>query len=537
MRRPPFSACQGEDGRTITSDAASGNPTSARPKLWQREYFWLALIVLFAAALRCYNIRVPFIDTSDWRQTDTATIAYFYYHYGIALLHPQLWHDGPGPDYTQLEFQISPAVAALLAHIFGYSDVLLRAVAIAFYSLSIIPLWSLIRRHFGGRAALWAALCYSVLPVAIYFGRTFQPEPAMLFCGTLALWATDRFGERGGILRYLFAVATLSLAVLAKLPNAMILLPAVLLAYQKQLWNWREMLRIGRVIAMGFLALFPAAIAAAYTLVEGRIAGSQSGGSEYVKFIVTSLPQSYIAGSASLAHFVWHNIGGMAITPAGGILALIGLGVLARHRGSAWVWGWGFAILLYGVVVLRVIRFQYYLIPILPWLALLMGVGISAVIGAAERLPAVRWRMVGPIIAVCAVASILAGGLFEIQGYWPPYWPWYYLGLFVRDHTPPGITLATTNTYNPTVLYYAERHGFRNDLLPLQTLQSDMEGGATYLLDEGGVSSCLANYLTANFPHWYSEGDILFELAGSGVSPSLTAALERGTAPQLAGCS
>ncbi len=509
-------------------------PKRGRHLPWMGERLWLTLIVALAVALRLYHIHVPFIDVSDWRQTDTASIAYFYYHFGIRLLHPQLWHDGRGPDYTQLEFQISPAIAALLAHIFGFTDVLLRSIAIGFYALSTVPLWSLTRRYFGPRAALWAALCYAILPVSIFFGRAFQPEPAMVFCGNWALWAVDRWADRRGVLRYLGAMAVLTLAVLAKLPNGLLLLPAVLLAYGRDLWNWRAMFRVGRLTSVALLALVPAFLAAAYTIIQGRIASS-SGGTQYVKFIVTSLHENYIAGANSLTHFLWHNMVGMAITPAGGVMAIIGLFTLFRRRNVSWVWGWGLALVFYGVVVLRAIRFQYYLMPLLPWLAMMMGVGIAAVIDSGARLPSRLARALGPAVAVCVVASILSGGLFEIQGYWPPYWPWYYLGLFVKQHTPPDATLATTGTFNPTVLYYAQRHAFRNDTLDLATLRSDMAGGATYLLDEGSVSTCLVNYLNANFPHWDSQGDILYQLAGPGVPPQLTVDLLEGT-PTLNGC-
>lgn len=494
-----------------------------------REWAALTAVLTLCVALRLHNLHVPFVDTSDWRQTDTAAVAYFYYHLGVRLLHPQLWHDGPGPDYTQLELQITPAVAALLAHVFGYGHVLLRSVAVGFFTGSVLALWALVRRRFGPGVALWTALVYSILPVGIFFGRVFQPEPAMCFFGMLALWTVDRWTERRSWGRLCVAVAALAVAVMAKLPNAMLLPPAAALAYGPDLWRWRRMLSAPRLAPVAALVVLPTAAGAAYTLIQGRIAAH---GTKYVNFIVTSLGDSYIAGTRHLGKFLWHNVLGMAITPAGALAAAVGLGVLwtAGRRGH-WVWVWGAAVLLYAVVVLRAIRFQYYLMPLLPFFALLMGLGLHYLTvglprALAVRLPAAepapeppegpavaRGRpragtalsLATPLLAGALVASILSGGLFEIRGYWPPFLPWYQAGRALDRALPRHAVVILSGTYNPTILYYARRHGYRVKPLTMGTLRADVAGGARYVIDQGGLDACMRGYLASNFPeHTYA---------------------------------
>lgn len=464
-----------------------------------REWIWLGAVLALCVALRLHNITVPLVDTSDWRQTDTAAVAYFFYHLGIQLLHPQLWHDGPGPDYTQLELQISPAVAALLAHVFGYGHVLLRAVAVGFFTLSAIPLWALVRRRFGPGAALWTVLCYSLLPVGIYFGRAFQPEPAMCFFGTLCLWAADRWAERRSVGRYLAALAAAALAVLAKLPNGMLLPAVAALAYGPELWNWRAMFAPRRLLQVAGLVLGAAVAGAAYTLIQGHISAH---GTKYVNFIVTSLGDSYIAGAQSLWAFVRHNVLGMAVTPGGGVAAAVGLYVLLRagRRRAGWMWAWTAGVLVYAVVVLRAIRFQYYLMPVLPWLAVLMGLGLDHLAAALPRVLPRALRAVPAVLAAALTASILTGGLFQIQGYWPPYMTWYTAGTAMNRALPKDAVLILSGTFNPTILYYARRHGYRVNPLTMSGLQADVAGGARYVIDDGGIDQCMGDYLAQNFP-------------------------------------
>ncbi len=484
------------------------------------EWLGLVLVLGLSVALRLHNVTVPLVDTSDWRQTDTAAVAYFYYHLGIALLHPQLWHDGPGPDYTQLELQITPAIVALLAHVVGWSDTLLRVVALSLFTAATVPLWALVRRHFGPRVALWAALVYVVAPVGIFFGRTFQPENAQLFFGMAGLWAADRFGERRTPGRFALAAAALALAVLAKLPNLMLLVPAAALAEQDVLWNLRRMFSWRYLLPAAALVVFAGGAGGAYTLVQSAIT-TAAGGTRYVNFIVLSLGNAYIAGSTSLRHFFIHNVLGMAVTPAGIFLCGLGAVALARRGPRAgWVWAWAGAVFAYGVVVLRAIRFQYYLMPLLPFFALFAALGFDALtVAAAQRLPRAA-AFLPQVAAVALLASMLTGGLFEIQDYWPPYTPWYTGGLALRAWLPPDAVVILTGTYNPTLLYYARRHGYRINPLTMSGLEADVAGGARYLLDQGGIDPCMANYLAQHFSAIGVGGVTVYELPASLPAPS-----------------
>ena len=473
---------------------------------WQ-SWLWLGAVLALSFLLRTHHAAVPLVDTSDWRQTDTAAIAYFYYHDGIRLLHPQLWHDGPGPDYTQLELQITPAITALLAHLFGFGSVLLHLVPDALFTLTVLPLWALVSRHLGQGVARFTVLAYVLLPLGVFFGRVFQPESAQVFFGVFGLWVVDRWALRRGALRYMAAVAVLALAVLAKLPNGMILPAAAALALEDRLWDWRAILRPKPLATVAGLTLLPAAAGAGYTLLQAHVS---AGGTHYVNFIVTSLADPYIAGTSNLARFAWRDVLGMAITPAGLAAAVLGAVVLARRR-APWVWAWGLGILLYALVVLRAIRFQYYLMPLLPWLGLMMGLGLNHLAETLGKL-APRARLLPRLAAVSLLVSLLCGGLFQIRGFWPPYMPWYTAGVALNRTLPPNTTVILTGTFNPTLLYYAQRHGYRVNPLTMSELQADIQGGARFVLDQGGIDACMRAYLNRYFTQQDVGGVTVYRL-------------------------
>jgi len=492
-----------------------GRGEPARPAT--REWLALVAILALAVGLRLYHVTVPLVDTSDWRQTDTAAIAYFYYHLGIRLLHPQLWHDGPGPDYTQLELQLTPALDAILAHVFGYGHTLLRVTVLCLFTLATVPFWALVRRHFGPGVALWASLVYVLLPVGIFFGRAYQPENMQLLTGMAGLWAADRYGQRRTVGRYVLAALVLAVAVCAKLTSLMLLVPAAALAYQEDLWRFPAMFSWRRLLPVAGLVIFAAGAGAAYTIGQAAVAVT---GTRYVNFIVSSLGNAYIAGTTGLWPFFWQQVLGMAITPAGLLAGVIGVFALRGRRSAGWVWVWAAAIALYALVVLRAIRFQYYLMPLLPFFALLAGAGLQSLTAdlparLRARLPGAAAVLAGglpQLAAVALVASMLTGGLFQIQGFWVPYMPWYTGGVALDHYLPPDAVVILSGTYNPTLLYYARRHGYRIDPLTMSALEADVAGGARYLIDQGGIDPCMASYIADNFPAVGVGGITVYQL-------------------------
>jgi hypothetical protein len=79
-----------------------------------KNNFLLVSILVLTFVIRLYGIENPFVDFSSWRQIDTVSVARFFAENDFNIFHPQLLYDGPGPNYSQLELQITTFIIALL---------------------------------------------------------------------------------------------------------------------------------------------------------------------------------------------------------------------------------------------------------------------------------------------------------------------------------------------------------------------------------------------------------------------------------------
>ncbi len=437
---------------------------------------------------------MPLVDDSDWRQTDTASEAWFFIHDGLGLL-PQLFYNGPGPNYVQLEFPFMPLTVALLAHLAHFGSWLLHSVAVGYDTVALVFLWLFCRREFGARAAWWVGAVFAVQPLGIFFGRAFQPEPAMLAGVTATLWAVSRWSRLGGAGNYLLALVAGAFALLAKLPSALIAPAILLLAVRGRRWS--------DPAAWGLL-LIPAVPAAAYTIWAGALV---SPGYNFITIIVQLLRQSsYHVGVPSAPEFWYHFFLECCISGAGALPLLVGL-LHPDLRPRAWFWAWGGALVLWCVVVMRHIAFEYYLMPLLPWLALAEGVGLGQL---------VSWLAGSRTAQVLVVAGVLVGTpLFTLRPLNELYtlnWPDYQAGVALRAKLGPGPVILGTE--NPPILFYSRHHGWRTNQLTMAELQQWIAAGARYYIPLGSLTiPSVQQYVTQHFQREVA-GPVVYYILG-----------------------
>ncbi len=377
---------------------------------------------------------------------------------------PQLFYNGPGPNYVQLEFPFLPLTVAVLAHVFPFGSWLLHGVAVAYSTLSLVFLWLFVRRVLGPQVALCTAAVFAVQPLGIFFGRAFQPEPAMLAGTTAALWLTARYADEGGLTNYLLAMAAFTFAVAAKLP-ASVASPAVfLLALRRdRVWSVRPWL----------LLAVPALIAGGYTLWAGSMVVA---GFNFVTSILQLLVhKGYHVGIASAPAFWYHFLLGTCITGAGALPLALGLAAVPPLRRAAWFWAWAAGLLLWCLVVVRHIRFEYYLVPLLPWLAVAEGAGLDLLL---------RWCGGKRLAALGVAASVLVGSLlFSLRPLAELYTLdlySYHAGTALRTALKPGPVILGTQV--PVILFYSRHHGWRTNSLTMAQLRRWRAAGAHYYI-------------------------------------------------------
>ena len=144
--------------------------------------------MIAGAILRFYQIDQPFIDATNWRQSDTATIADNFYQGNWNILYPEISWNGPGHNYVGYEFQIVTYITSLLYRILGQHHWVARSVTIIFGLWGIFAFYQLVQSIWGDKHALVSAAVIAILPGQAYVDRSFLPDPVMLSLVVTSVW-------------------------------------------------------------------------------------------------------------------------------------------------------------------------------------------------------------------------------------------------------------------------------------------------------------------------------------------------------------
>src|SRR6266516_9538 len=193
---------------------------------------------ILAVAARLIFINQPYVDHWSWRQSDVAAIARNFSEGGFRFAYPQIDWAGDATGYVGTEFPILPFVAAICYKLAGIHEWIGRLQAVIFFAASLPFFFLLVRETFGDTAAIWATFFYSFAPLNVFAGRSFMPDVPSLSLALIGLYFFLRWigSEKP---TSLFAAATvISLALLIKLPSAIIGAPLLFFVWQKWRWNF-----------------------------------------------------------------------------------------------------------------------------------------------------------------------------------------------------------------------------------------------------------------------------------------------------------
>jgi len=465
----------------MTSSNSDSTVSSKKPGKGLPIDPWLLVILIIAFSIRLYGITAPLVDFSSWRQVDTASIARNFAEHEFNILHPQLEYDGPGPNYGQLEFQITTFIIAILFKIGGVSDVLARIVPVFFFTGAVLFLYLLVKRYTDRLTANLAALIFAILPMGVFYGRAVQPEAAMLFFGIASLFYFSVWCEKQDRRSFSLAAVAGALSVLAKLPNIFLFIPVLAIAWDRfggrTMKNW--WIIIYYAIILGVTTVF-----FVYSSWLVSHFGSHYDYHNYAKpTIITGkfvsnvtakhvIPQMLTAITSPEGTGYFSKFLPAALTPVGIILLLIGLipfRVGFREHRLKPFYAWAGAMLLYAITIAAVIRIDYYLVPLLPIAAFFMARSLGLLL---------KYK------ATWAIAAILAGviGYQSYQAVSSLYKQdssLYKFGIelkgILRPHEP-----VILGSYNPAILYYSGHRGWRSNNLSLDSFEFLRSHGAGY---------------------------------------------------------
>src|SRR5438874_4425072 len=192
---------------------------------------------IFAVTTRLILIDQPYIDRWSWRQSDVAAIARNFEQTGFHFAYPQIDWAGNAPGYVGTEFPILPFVAAICYKFAGVHEWIGRVQAVVFFAASLPFFFLFVREIFDRTVGMWATFFFSFAPLNVFAGRSFMPDVPSLSLAFLGLYFFLRWIESGKSISLFAAATVISLALLLKLPSAIIGAPLLLSVWKKWRWN------------------------------------------------------------------------------------------------------------------------------------------------------------------------------------------------------------------------------------------------------------------------------------------------------------
>ena len=426
-------------------------------------------VLLIGLALRLHGIHDPILDHPAWRQGDTAAIARNFAQIRYDIMYPQTLYNGPPPNYVELELQIVPFAAATLYKLFGIHEIFGRLITLAFSLATTLLVAYFARWLFDDAlAGITAAFFYAVFPGSVYYGRAFMPDCAMAFFLAASLYAASRYlaGEgRLGARGLAGTTLLLTIAYLAKPVAVLALIPLLGLIAQRT--------RSRRPTPPAFAAIMlvvPLAVLWLYDRAIASYAEWHWAGGIAQLHVLPALSRAF--GSAAAFGMKLTNfriaLGMLRQTLLGGISCAVAIASFAavpwiRTRSNALLWGWLAGGLLYVFVVVTVERVDYYMLPLLPLAALVIGGAIARFctsVRNADVAPVARYAL-WALPAVVALA-VLLGSRAPVAAYYG-YSKQVYRNAVALDRSLPSAALVVIGHYGPDVQYYIDRFGWEED--------------------------------------------------------------------------
>jgi len=407
----------------------------------RRRKFVMALSIL-AVAVRLFWINQPYIDRWSWRQSDVAAIARNFIDHGFHFAYPRIDWAGGAPGYVGTEFPILPFLAAVCYKFAGVHEWIGRSQAVVFFVVSLPFFFLLVREILGNAAAVWATFLYSFAPLSVFAGRSFMPDVPSLSLALIGLYFFMRWIDNERSTLFVGAAIAISLALLIKLPTAVIGAPLFFLVWKKWRWNF-----LNRPSLWLFAAITVLPSVAwywhAYQIAENFYPNHLFG-----------------AGGIGIENFSWYwnitrRFGTSSLTPVLTIIALIGLFVAPRSKFSGVFHWWLAAMILFIFVVGYGNRHPWYQLPLVPISAAFAGAACAFLESKISSHVAVTTLSTLVVSSFAIFAYLYVRPLYESSAA-----QLRDAGQELKKTTAADALIIAADTGDPTIFYYAERKGW-----------------------------------------------------------------------------
>lgn len=402
-------------GLAQASGAKSSVGSSLARMIKQPAFIFLTLLLL-SLPLRLSHLQEPISGEHQFRQSQTSLSVWEIREHGISWLHPKLGLFGP-PWECPLEYPVFQLIAAGVDSIAPWHnlDASIRLTSVIFFYLSSIALYLLARQLFERPAiALFTSAIFIFSIYNLDWSQTLMIEYAADFFALAYILCLIRWTLEPRWLLFFLALLFGTLGALTKITT--FAWPMFVGGILAGLHAWQVVrakrglhresadtsgvpattMRLSQILLLGCLLLLPLAIGYAYVRFSDQIKAQ----SPYTAWLSSDGLKKWNYGTLAqrLSRDSWLTIlsripGTVRSTPV--IILVVGLLAIpfrmrafqTLRRGNFWI-GLGLAVAPLVVILvffnLYVIH-SYYLIAVVPLLALSTGVGMDLVLGLVKR--------------------------------------------------------------------------------------------------------------------------------------------------------
>ena len=468
-----------------------------------RGKWLLVLIVVAAFVVRLIGIDQPLIDPWSWRQSDVAAIARNFLENGFHFSRPQIDWAGNERGYVGTEFPVLPFVAAIFYKGAGVQEWIGRIQGVLFFVLALPFFFALVRRIFGGVVASWATFFYAFAPLSIVASRAFMPDVPSLSLAIIGMYFFLRWIEEERFRWVILSAVLVSLALLIKLPMAIVGAPLLYLASRRDMLPHVPDVQKHVPPARNIVARWELWLFAAITLIPSAIWYWHAH-----RIAERFYPHHFFgAGGFQIMNLAWYwqlvrqtVFSSLSLTLF--VFAVFGAVIAPRGKYTRMFHWWFAAMVLFVVFAGYGNRHQWYQLPLVPIAAVFAG---CACAWFAARTQFSRKLLA--LGAVLLVASFAVSSFFCVQPFYRPAAASLRdLGQELNEATTANALIIAATDGDPTVFYYAHRKGWHflgdgvYDGNPLDSAQiianlEKLRGrGATHLVFYAGTQWWLDYY-------------------------------------------
>lgn len=346
--------------------------STAKKNILLRSF--LLLIIIFLP-LRLWNIRQPINLITEFRQSQTATVALNYYRNGINLFRSELDFFGQGPEkYLTLEFPLYEAVVATFYKIFWVQDYWGKIISVIAGFVGAYYLYRLVYLIFRKeKLAFLTCFFYLSFPINMYHQKDFLIESTII-CFLIAglFYFVNWFYTKKSI-NLFYGSILLSLGFIQKVMyGPFMLLPIIWLQ-----WNKNKLWRKSGLLFTAFL--FPFLI---FGLWQNHVDSINTAyGHEYFTSgnkaqILWNIGTVSDRLSISMWNFRLNNLLNGVFLKPGIPIFLVGLFASFFIEEKGFIFTWILAEVIYYLTFFKIQSHIYYEMVMTPVIAIIMAIGI-----------------------------------------------------------------------------------------------------------------------------------------------------------------